>query len=199
MGTKGIVGSLSFSAPKIITTGQAGMLLTNDDEMAARLRRLKDFGRARGGTDIHDSIGFNFKFTELQACIGIAQMAKLPARVVRKKALWERYRAGLAAVAEVILLNMDLQHCVPWFFDVLAEDRTGLQEYLKAQGIGTRIMYPPINAQQCYQVAGDFPVSAHIGTHGLWLPSAAQLSDAQVDRVCSTIARYYRSARRFQT
>ncbi len=195
MGTKGVIGSLSFSAPKIITTGQGGMLLTNDDEMARRLRRLKDFGRSGGGNDIHDSIGYNFKFTELQACIGIAQIAKLADRVRRKKALWERYQAGLSEVAEVSLFTIDLQHCVPWFFDVLAEDRAGLQAYLKAQGIGTRIMYPPVNAQQCYQVAGDFPVSAHVGTHGLWLPSAAQLSDTQVDRVCRTIATYYRSVR----
>jgi len=193
MGTKGTIGSFSFSAPKIITTGQGGMLLTNDDKMAGTLRLLKDFGRARGKTDIHDTIGFNFKFTEPQACIGIAQFAKLPWRVQRKKELWRCYRDGLAGIPEVRLFDMDAAHCAPWFFDVLAEDRAGLQEYLKSLGIGTRVMYPPINAQLCYQIKGDFPVSSRVGTHGLWLPSATQLSDAQVALVCEAIGSYYAS------
>ena len=71
--------------PKIITTGQGGALITNDDEIANKLRKLKDFGRTGGGNDIHDSIGFNFKFTELQACIGIEQMKKLPNRIILKR------------------------------------------------------------------------------------------------------------------
>jgi perosamine synthetase len=64
IGSVGKVGSFSFSVPKIITTGQGGCLITNDGELAERLRKLKDFGRAAGGTDIHQSIGYNFKFTE---------------------------------------------------------------------------------------------------------------------------------------
>lgn len=192
MGTKGIIGSLSFSSPKIITTGQGGMLLTNDDEMAAKLRRLKDFGRARGGNDIHYSIGFNFKFTEPQACIGIAQMGKLPWRVARKKELWRRYHDGLAGIPHVQFFDMDMANCVPWFFDILAEDRDGLQSHLKEYGIGSRLMYPPINAQLCYDVKGNFPVSTNIGVHGLWLPSAVQLTDTQVDRVCAAVGRYYK-------
>lgn len=193
MGTKGIIGSLSFSSQKIVTTGQGGMLLTNDDEVAAKLRRLKDFGRARGGTDIHDSIGFNFKFTEPQACIGLAQMAKLDDRVARKKALWQRYRDGLTGIAQVRQFDLDLVHCVPWFIDIRTEDRDGLMAHLKAQGIGSRPMYPAIHGQQCYAVAGEFPVASDIGAHGLWLPSAAQLSAEQVDRVCQVIRDYYRA------
>lgn len=85
VGRAGVIGSFSFSAPKIISTGQGGALITDSDEMAFKLRRLKDFGRSGGGNDVHDSIGFNFKFTELQACIGIEQMKKLDGRVSRKR------------------------------------------------------------------------------------------------------------------
>jgi len=187
MGTKASIGCLSFSAPKIITTGQGGMLLTNDAHLADKLRRLKDFGRSGGGNDIHDSIGYNFKFTELQACIGLAQLEKLAARVLRKKAIWQRYQSALAGLGGIKLFDMDIVNCVPWFIDILADQRDGLQQFLREQGIGTRVMYPPINAQRCYQVAGSFPVSATVGQHGLWLPSASQLSDAQVDRVCQAI------------
>ena len=192
MGTKGNIGSLSFSAPKIITTGQGGMLLTRDAEMNRRLRKLKDFGRSGGGNDIHDTIGYNFKFTELQACIGLAQAGKLEARVKRKKEIWLRYKAGLAGIGGVRLFDMDIVNCVPWFIDVLAENRSGLQEHLKAQNIGTRVMYPPVNSQDCYKVTGDFPVAADVGRRGLWLPSASQLTDAQVDRVCDAVRAFYR-------
>ena len=86
IGRAGKVGSFSFSAPKIITTGQGGCLITDDDEIANRLRRLKDFGRTTGATDIHDTIGYNFKFTDLQACVGIEQMKKLDRRSRAQKA-----------------------------------------------------------------------------------------------------------------
>ena len=76
-GLAGAIGSFSFSAPKVISTGQGGALVTNSDDLASRLRKLKDFGRTGGGNDLHDSVGYNFKFTELQACVGLAQMKKL--------------------------------------------------------------------------------------------------------------------------
>src|SRR5262249_41646006 len=85
IGRAGRVGSFSFAISKIVSTGQGGCLITDDDELADRLRRLKDFGRAAGGTDVHDSIGYNFKFTDLQACVGIEQMKKLDQRIERKK------------------------------------------------------------------------------------------------------------------
>ena len=78
-------GQFSFSVPKIISTGQGGALVTNDDELATKIRKLKDFGRSGGGNDIHDSIGWNFKFTDMQAVVGNEQMKKLPWRVERKK------------------------------------------------------------------------------------------------------------------
>ena len=98
IGNAGLVGSFSFSAPKIISTGQGGAIITNDDEVMSKLRRLKDFGRDSGGNDIHSSIGYNFKFTELQACLGIEQMKKLPYRVERKKEIYKFYVENLKDV-----------------------------------------------------------------------------------------------------
>jgi len=192
IGRAGMVGSFSFSAPKIISTGQGGALITDDDLVAAKLRRLKDFGRSGGGNDFHDSIGYNFKFTELQACIGIEQMKKLPARVERKKEIWRRYARNLADLSCVKLFEHDLDRTSPWFIDSTVENREGLIAHMKAAGIGTRIMYPPINKQIAYQVEGEHHVSNFIGQKGLWLPSAVQLSDQEVDRICHAINDYYR-------
>jgi perosamine synthetase len=191
MGTVGLVGSFSFSVPKIITTGQGGCLITNDDAVASRLRKLKDFGRSGGGNDIHDTIGWNFKFTDVQAAIGIEQMKKLAPRLERKKAIYRRYRERLASVKGVSFFEQDVEHCPPWFIDVRVKDRDALAAALKAAGIGSRIMYPPIHRQKAYDLPGSHPVSEEVGLSGLWLPSASQLRDEQIDRICNATAAFY--------
>ncbi len=191
-GSVGDVGSFSFSAPKIISTGQGGALITNNDEIAFNLKRLKDFGRSGGGNDIHDTIGYNFKFTELQACIGIEQMKKLQWRVDRKKQIIELYQQQLINVPQVKFFKQDLINTTPWFIDVLVEKREALQSYLKEHSIGTRFMYPPINKQKAYQIAGEHPVSNLIGEKGLWLPSSNQLTDEQIYYICDVIKRVYK-------
>ena len=193
IGRKGLVGSFSFSAPKIISTGQGGAIITDDDEVALNLRRLKDFGRDGGGSDIHASIGFNFKFTELQAVIGIEQMKKLADRVVRKKAIFSHYQAGLAGLEQVQLFRHDLATTTPWFIDTLVERRDDLMAYLKVKGIGTRVMYPPIHQQKAYGLNGSYPVAENIGVNGLWLPSMVQLTDGQVAYICQEIKNFYSS------
>lgn len=192
-GTVGLAGSFSFSAPKIISTGQGGAVITDDDDVNYRMRRLKDFGRSGGGNDIHDSIGFNFKFTELQAVIGNEQMKKLPWRVERKKEILKLYQSLLQDVKQIKFFCQNLSCTTPWFIDVLAEDRDNLMKYLKEHGIGTRLMYPPINKQVAYQIPGEHPISNLVGERGVWLPSATQLKDEEITFVCDTIKRFYKS------
>jgi perosamine synthetase len=191
MGSAGKVGSFSFSVPKIITTGQGGCLITNDNEIAERLRRLKDFGRMAGGTDIHPSIGYNFKFTDLQACVGIEQMKKLDWRIARKKEIFLRYQKILGQIASVKFFEQDLTNTSPWFVDILCERRAELQDHLKKRGIGTRAMYPPVSKQEAYQRPGRHPVSELVGERGLWLPSSSQLTNGQIETVCDAVAEFY--------
>ena len=190
-GTVGLAGSFSFSAPKVISTGQGGAIITNDDQMAYKLKRLKDFGRSGGGNDIHDTIGFNFKFTEMQAVIGNEQMKKLPWRVERKKEILKHYHSLLSDVKEVSFFDQDLKWTTPWFIDVLAEKRDELVIFLKGKGIGSRTMYPPINKQIAYSIKGEYLVSNLVGEKGLWLPSAAQLSDNEIEKICLNIKKFY--------
>jgi perosamine synthetase len=191
MGTAGLVGSFSFSAPKIISTGQGGAIVTNDDKVAEKLRKLKDFGRTGGGNDVHDEIGFNFKFTELQACIGVEQMKKLPKRVERKKEILKLYQELLKNTQQIQFFNQDLKHTTPWFIDCIAENRGELQHYLKVSNIGTRVMYPPINKQKAYNVNGNHLVSDKVGKKGLWLPSSAQLTNKTIYFICKKIKDFY--------
>ena len=193
IGRKGLVGSFSFSAPKIISTGQGGAIITDNDEVALRLRRLKDFGRDGGGSDIHASIGYNFKFTELQAVIGIEQMKKLSGRIDRKKDIFLRYQAGLKGLKQVQLFRNDMVTTAPWFIDVLVENRQELMVHLKEKRVGTRVMYPPINAQKAYAIEKSYPVAEKVGAKGLWLPSMVQIEDEQIAYVCNEIRKFYES------
>ena len=187
IGTVGVVGSFSFSSSKIISTGQGGALITNDDEIASKVRKLKDFGRSGGGNDIHDVIGYNFKFTDLQSCIGIEQMKKLPSRIVRKKEIFERYRKELLNSSNVNLFDHDLQFTTPWFIDTICKNRKLTQEILRSNNIGSRSMYPPINKQLAYGLKEKTPVSDNIGHCGLWLPSSIDLTDEEINKICDLI------------
>ena len=99
VGSFGDMGILSYYGNKTITCGEGGMVLTGDDELAKAAYRLKNYGRDQKGTFIHESIGFNFSFTDLQAAIGIAQMKKLPAIVRRKREIHDRYVDELRSLA----------------------------------------------------------------------------------------------------
>lgn len=191
IGLKGDIGSFSFSMPKIITTGQGGALFTNSVDLAEKIMLLKNFGRASSGNDTHKVIGFNSKFTEMQAAIGIEQMKKLRHRIKLKKEMWSRYNDNLKGVEGIRLFNHDLKHTTPWFIDAMCDDKLNLQAYLKESGIGTRDMYPPLNRQEAYNEKGDFPVSFDVGKRGLWFPSAAQLTHEEIDYITDKIKYFY--------
>ena len=191
IGLKGDIGSFSFSAPKIISTGQGGALVTNNDELAFLISRIKDFGRSGGGNDNHDFFGINSKFTELQACIGIEQMKKLPSRIERKKQIWKRYQKKLAGVDGIKLIFNDCKFTAPWFIDCVVDNRSELMEFLNSKNIGSRVMYPPLNKQKIYFSDNDLVNSDFIGNHGLWLPSSVQLTDSEIDYITDQIKCFF--------
>jgi len=191
LGTFGHIGSFSFSAPKVITTGQGGALVTDDAGLADGIRKVKDFGRRQGGVDFHETLGYNFKFTDLQAVIGIEQMKKLNWRVQRKKEMFALYRRELIDVPQVELIETNLEETSPWFIDVLVPDPEALGGFLKERGIGTRPFYPSIHSQPPYGVEGTFPVSDYVSAHGLWLPSSSFLGDEDITSICGEIRTFF--------
>lgn len=194
LGTFGDVGSLSFSAPKIITTGQGGALVTDDGKLFNRLSWIKNFGRCQTGVDYHEIIGYNFKFTDLQAVVGVEQMKKLEWRVKRKKEMYRHYRELLSDIEEIKFISTNLEDTAPWFIDILvSEGREKLASFLKVKGIGTRPFYPAIHTQPPYShIKGSFPNSEDISRQGLWLPSSSFLTDSDIERVCIEIEHYFR-------
>ncbi|KKT93503.1 MAG: DegT/DnrJ/EryC1/StrS aminotransferase family protein [Parcubacteria group bacterium GW2011_GWF2_45_11] len=191
LGTYGVIGSLSFSVPKIITMGQGGALLTNDEKLYQKIRKLKDFGRPEGGADHYEEMGWNFKYTDLQSAFGLAQFAKLKGRVERKKEMWRLYQEGLKDVSRVKMIATDLTEVAPWFMEIFVPERDKLQEFLKDNNIGSRPIYPALHSQPVYHLAGSYPVSEKLSQEGLWLPSSTKLADDQIKYITAKIQEYY--------
>lgn len=195
LGTFGVAGCFSLSPNKTITTGQGGLVATDDDSLHGRLRELKDQGRSvrgTGGDDTHDMIGYNFKFTNLQAAVGLGQLKDLQRRLAKMRSIYEIYAERLVGVQGISLLPF----CVgggelPQWTDVLVDRRDELYDYLAAKGIHGRRFWHPLHTQKPYQMHSDrFPVSAKQIPHAMWLPSAFTLSDGDVISVCNEIREF---------
>lgn len=192
LGTFGAIGSFSFSSPsKIITTGQGGALVTNDDNLYKEISSIKDFGRYKSGVDSYRVMGFNFKYTDLQAVVGIEQMKKLKWRVARKKEMFAVYQKELEDVPQVKFIETNLEDTSPWFIDVLVPDSLALKDFLQKRGVGTRPFFPPIHSQPPYGLIGKYPNSEYVSAHGLWLPSSSFLTNEDIKRVCREIKTFY--------
>lgn len=199
LGTFGQIGSFSFSTPKVITTGQGGALVTDSEDLIKQIRLIKDFGRAKSGVDEHIALGYNFKFTDIQAVIGIEQMKKLEGRVSRKKEIFSLYQKKLSDVSEIQFIPTNLENTSPWFIDALVEKREELIAYLKDQQIGTRPMYPALHTQVPYKEWKEYKGkhysrSEKIAQKGLWLPSASFLKDKAIIAICNNIKKFYKKS-----
>jgi perosamine synthetase len=194
VGTFGQAGCFSFYGNKTVTTGQGGMITTDDAEFSNRCLLLKNHGRTRRGTFVHQHIGYNFCFTDLQAALGLAQMAKLDQILHNKGRNDEMYQKLLADVESVRFPTRD-PRCegVPWFTNILVDDPEALNEYLAAEGIGTRRLFHPIHRQPCYQGrwTEEFPGADRVYQRGLSLPSSATLTEDQVSQICRHIRRFF--------
>jgi perosamine synthetase len=196
LGTHGHTGCLSFSPMKTITTGQGGAILTNDARIHDRLRELKDQGRptrGTGGADNHVSIGFNFKLTNIQAALGLAQLQRLDQRVDRIRRFYEIYSEQLSDVNDVKLIGFNTEAGeVPQWIDCLCSRREQLVTYLRKHKIDCREFWHPLHRQPPYrQEDKDFPISSEAGDQAFWLPSAFSLTDDQVMEVCARVKSFF--------
>ena len=197
VGFAGVAGAISFYGNKTITSGEGGVILTDDDQIADTCRQLKNHGRKQRGTFIHEHIGFNFSMTEMQAAVGIAQLRKLPAIIERKGKIHSAYTSRLSQVGQFKCLPID-PRCQPvhWFTSFYAEDRDALADYLASCGVQTRLFFCPLHMQPCYQewahpVTLDFSESKEAYAHGISLPSSYGLSEEDLAFVIDRIQAFY--------
>jgi len=195
VGGIGDAGCFGFYGNKIITTGEGGMVVTNREAVAARAHLLRNqaFEEPRF---VHRDIGFNYRLTNLQAAIGLAQCEKLKEKVERKRALAESYRRLLAGAAELTLpVEAPWARNVYWMYGVLLRDGFGrsrdeTMRMLHERGVETRPFFHPLHRQPALadRFKNDrYPVSENLATRGLYIPSGLGLTAAQIEEVAGKL------------
>ncbi len=196
----GDVGCFSFYANKIITCGEGGMMVTNNEEIANHAMALKDlsFADAKKRTYLHSEVGFNYRMTNLQAAVGVAQFERIVEFVDMRRRNAHLYSENLSDVRGITLpTEKAWAKNVYWMFSILVEPEFGitrddLMVELGKKGIDTRSFFIPMNKQPVFQKMGLFknevyPTAESLSRKGLYLPSSSGLSDDEITYVCDSI------------
>ena len=185
---------LSFFADKTITTGEGGMLLTDDAALAEECGIYKHDGRRERGHDLIERVGYNFRMTEMQAAIGVAQLGRIDEFISRKKENQAAYAERLADLPDVRVFRFNADaDPVPHRTLIFVPDAAPLIQHMTSKGIGVRTTFMPMHSQPCYQTGEVFPVTDMLHATGVCLPSAPTLTVDQIDFICHTIRSFYAS------
>lgn len=187
------IGCFSTSFHKLLPTGQGGFCITNNDELAIKLRQLKNVGRLSGGNDIHEHFGINSKFTDIQAIIGSVGLRNIKEKIEGKRGIYQTYYEKLENIPEIKMIKLETYE-TPWFIDIYTEYRDELFEFLKANNIGTRKIYSQLSEQPINEKYNNqpFPISQQLSKTGLWLPSSLTLTENEINDVCEKISLFYK-------
>ncbi|OGJ57743.1 aminotransferase DegT [Candidatus Peribacteria bacterium RIFCSPLOWO2_12_FULL_55_15] len=196
-GSIGDINAFSFYGNKIITTGEGGMVVTNDDALATHARTLRNLAHSPEKRFWHKELGFNYRMTNLQAALGCGQLAHIEEFIAKKEWMAAQYASQLHGVRGLRLpVTKEWATNVHWMYAVLVEDafplsRDAFREALLAHGIDTRDFFTSCSSQPATRKycgeGGRYPVTERIADHGLYLPSGLALSQEQLDTVCHAI------------
>ena len=198
-GSFGRTSVFSFHGSKTLTTGEGGMVLTDDDSLLERMLFLRDHGRTPGDTQFDNAeVAYKYKMSAMQAALGLAQLERVDELVMRKREIFSWYQRRLDGAP--LTLNAERSGTLNPYWMVTAiipsRHRSDVAAGLEAQGISTRPFFAPLSSLRAYSQATDQPRAARenhtsyrLGPHGINLPSALALSESDVDRVCSAVLR----------
>ena len=198
-GTFGDFGIFAFYPNKQMTTGEGGLVITNDDQAAAMMRALRNQGRAPGDTWLsHTYLGYNYRLDEMSAALGLSQLIRLDEMLTKRDQIASWYAeelAGIQGIQAPVVVPTTTR--MSWFVYVIrldkSIDRTDLARRLEARGVPVRPYFLPIHLQPYMierfgYVEGDFPVTEDLGQRGVALPFSGVMTREQVDYVCATLS-----------
>lgn len=194
IGSFGTVACFSFFGNKTITCGEGGMVMTNDENLYDLLCHYKAQGVSKTREYWHDVVGYNYRMTNIQAAIGLAQLEKVEEKVSKKEQLGQWYQRYLKDTPLVFHAPLPNVRHTFWMCSVLAkdaQDRISLRRYLAVNGIETRPTFPAIHEMPMYDVKESFPVGKELSERGINLPSYPALEEQDVINICNVIKDYY--------
>lgn len=198
-GSLGDVSTFSFYPNKLVTTGEGGMIVTDDEKIARKCRSLRNLGFNSQRRFVHDELGWNFRMTNLQAALGLGQIERMDQSIAKKRAMGSRYRELLHGDHR---LQLPLERTVGasnayWVFglvlsDTVPFDAAEMMRRLAAKQIGTRPFFWPMHEQPVLREMGYFndvslPMSECIARRGFYIPSGLALTEDQIVAVAAAV------------
>jgi perosamine synthetase len=198
VGGIGDLATFSFYANKIITTGEGGMVLTSDEELARRLRSLRNLCFRPERRFYHTELGHNYRFTNLQAAIGLAQLERIDDHLKRKRWMAATYAERLCDLNQLRLpIEQSGYKNVYWMYGVVLDDQVSfdaveLAKRLQQRGVQTRPLFLGMHEQPVFHARGlhlneRYPVTERLARRGLYLPSGLTLTIEQIDAVSEAV------------
>lgn len=193
-GSFGEVSCFSFYANKIITTGEGGMVLTNNSEIANRIRSLRNLCFEPNRRFYHSSLGHNYRLTNIQAAIGLGQLEKIEKTLDHKRWMGKTYTDMMSKFSGIQLpIEKSWAHHVYWMYGIVVDEKTGLSaaefsNRLLKLGVMTRPFFLGMHEQPALHKIGLFkgehyPIAEHLARQGFYLPSGQAITDEQVEKV----------------
>lgn len=199
VGSIGDMACFSFFGNKIITTGEGGMVTTNNKLLAEKLRTLRDHGASKRRKYYHPHLGFNYRMTNLQAALGLAQLRKINTILSKKIQIARWYKKYLQTLVPEIILHPEAPWAknVFWMYSILVpkrgkKNRDYLIKQLRKKGIDSRPFFFPIHRLSRYQHGESYPVAEFLGYTGLNLPSSVNLEESQIKYICDKIIQIWK-------
>lgn len=196
IGSFGSISCFSFYANKVITTGEGGICLTDDYKLAQRMRILRDHGMNLKKKYWFDMIGFNYRMTNMQAALGVAQLRRIGDFIRKKQEIKQVYNDLLQPLCRkgAIALHpeLPLAKCVFWMYCILIEKKFGItrnkvMEKLNKAGIETRPLFYPIHTMKPYKTNGDFSIAEELAHKGINLPSSTTLTVSKIRYIAKVL------------
>jgi perosamine synthetase len=207
-GSFGDISTFSFYPNKHVTTGEGGMVVTDDEYLAERCRSLRNLCFQPERRFVHDELGYNFRMTNLQAALGMAQLERLGEFIDRKRAMGKRYTEMLSALPDfdLPLARTDYADNIYWVYglvlkDGVPSDAQQLMHHLAQKKIGTRPFFWPMHEQPVFRKMGLFkddrhPVAERLSRRGFYIPSGLALTGKQMRRVVDVLKSVMREIRK---
>lgn len=194
-GTMGDAGCFSFYANKIMTTGEGGMIVTNDDELTNKLRHMRGYDFDDDKHFWHKTIAWNLRMSATEAAIGLAQLERLEELIAKRRANAKYYTEHLKNIKELTFFpEIPETYNVQWMYGILAKNRDGLAEFLAKNGVETRTFFIPMHLQPVYKQNEGLKNTERFGDSGLYLPSSSQITTDEKDYVIGKIKEFYAQA-----
>ena len=204
-GSFGDISTFSFYPNKHVTTGEGGMIVTDDDNLAERCRSLRNLCFQPQKRFIHEELGWNLRFTNLQAAVGLAQLERLEEFVYKKRRMGMRYTEQLADIPELELplVRTEYAENIYWVYGVVLRDDVSFDaadamQQLRQHGIGTRPFFWCMHEQPVFQKMGlfsgeSYPVGECLARRGFYLPSGLALTDEELERVFQAVKALFKN------